>query len=136
MSRPTISRSLWSFLFLAGTIQTYGQGPVITLTPTDYNGFQVSCFGLKDGAIDATVTGGTEPYSYAWSNGATTEDLANVPAGYYVLRVSDANSNTTSLDITLDQPMPLKIAVEPFKYPSGVNISCHECFNGSIDVTV
>jgi hypothetical protein len=37
-----------------------------------------------------TVTGGTPTYQYAWSNGATSAGLVNIPAGSYVLTVSDA----------------------------------------------
>jgi len=108
----------------------------ITFTPTDYNGYHISCFGKKDGAIDATVSGGTPPYSYRWSNRAETEDLIDVPSGYYHLVVFDSDSTMAKADITLIEPMGMKVVAEPFKYPSGHNISCHDCFNGSIDVTV
>ncbi len=108
----------------------------ISFTTSDYNGYQISCFGQKDGAIDATVSGGTAPYSYTWSNGATTEDLAGIPAGYYKLLVIDANNTEITAEVTLSEPRAIKVQALPFTYPNGHNISCHDCYNGSIDVSV
>ena len=51
--------------------------------------FDVSCKDQHDGAIDLTVDYGTEPYTYAWSNNETTEDLENLDGGVYIITVSD-----------------------------------------------
>jgi hypothetical protein len=108
----------------------------VDLTASNYNGFNISCFGKKDGSIDATVSGGTPPYSYTWSNGLSTEDISDLASGYYSLKVVDAAYTMVVVDITLVEPQALTLTAEPFKYPGGTNISCYNCFNGSIDVTV
>jgi Zn-dependent metalloprotease/subtilisin-like proprotein convertase family protein len=50
-----------------------------------------SC-GVSNGAINLTVSNGNAPYTYNWSNGASTEDISNVAAGVYTVTVTDASS--------------------------------------------
>lgn len=63
----------------------------------------IACMGDSTGSIDMTVTGGTMPYAFVWSNGATTEDLVNVPVGIYCGTITDDNGCMAVLCDTLTE---------------------------------
>jgi hypothetical protein len=65
------------------------------------SGTNASCADSNDGSVDLTVSGGTEPYTFHWSNGKTTEDLSNLAIGTYSVTVTDVNGciGDTSLEI-------------------------------------
>ncbi|TAK42129.1 MAG: hypothetical protein EPO28_07630 [Saprospiraceae bacterium] len=51
----------------------------------------VTCFGLADGHIDISPSGGVPPYSFLWSNNDTTEDLEGLAPGIYTVTITDSN---------------------------------------------
>ncbi len=57
--------------------------------------------GNANGSIGINVTGGTAPYSFSWSNGATDEDLLGLSAGIYTVTVTDVNGCTESRSYTV-----------------------------------
>ena len=59
---------------------------------TFFNLNYVSCFGLSDGNIDGSTSGGTQPYSFSWNTGQNTEDLFNIPSDMYIVSVTDTNN--------------------------------------------
>ncbi len=95
----------------------------IATTPT-------SCFGGADGAIDAAISGGTTPYTFAWSNGEATEDITGLVAGQYQLQVTDADGCITNDNITITAATALEITT------TVTNSSCGGNTDGAITSTV
>ena len=96
----------------------------------------MTCFGATDGSIDITVEGGCEPYSFAWSNGETTEDLNNIGAGIYTVTATDPNGLTISLEIEITEPAELTATETISSYECGYGVTCFGATDGSIDITV
>jgi hypothetical protein len=70
-----------------------------TLTVT-----HVSCGTLSDGSIVANPTGNGSPFTYAWSNLATTQTISNLAAGTYTVTVTDICGATVVRSATVTQP--------------------------------
>ena len=104
------------------------QSPEIVLSETHTN---AGC-GVT-GSIDLTVTGGVEPFTFAWSNLAGTEDLMDLDAGTYVVTVTDANgcSLTSTVEITGGSG---DLGVE--LTPLGPVTSCHMAYNVMLEATM
>jgi hypothetical protein len=102
-------------------------------SPTFACGFNVSCNGASDGSVNSTTTGGCEPYSYSWSNNATSANIGSLTAGSYTVVVTDVNGATATATITLTEPDPLTISLSSPTYNGGWNISCNGENDGSIN---
>lgn len=66
----------------------------------------VSCNAGSNGAISASVSGGTPTYSYTWIPGnLNSSNINNLTAGNYSLTVSDANNCSTTISTVISQPL-------------------------------
>lgn len=61
-----IKYGLLSFILILCVMKTNAQIQ-LQLTASDYNGYNISCFGGRDGTIDLTITGGTPPDTIFWN---------------------------------------------------------------------
>ncbi len=92
----------------------------------NYQKQDVSCPGGNDGNISVTVSGGTLPYSYYWSNGSNSSNNINLSAGVYHLTVYDYNNCNVVQSFNINAP-PLITA-----YTSVTNASCEYSCNGKL----
>ncbi|NBO61913.1 MAG: hypothetical protein EBU82_13275, partial [Flavobacteriia bacterium] len=88
------------------------------------------CPNASTGSINLTPLGGTQPYSYLWTNGATVQDPTNLPAGNYTVTVTDANNCQQQLTTSVSAPTAFQLTAVIS------NVTCHNAANGSINLSV
>jgi gliding motility-associated-like protein len=89
-----------------------------------------TCNGDRDGRVTLVVAGGSQPYGYTWSNGATTKDIINIPSGTYSVIVTDSKLCTSPpLSIEVRQPLPLRLDTIAGETN---DVSCNGLSNGQI----
>ena len=113
--------------FTSSPIIVSDNSPAITITPTTT---PAQC-SSSNGSINVTISGGTAPYTYLWSTGATTPLISNLSSGDYRVTVTDINGcSATSGDISVAQ-VNSNLVITPQTTPSlcGNN-------NGSINLIV
>jgi gliding motility-associated-like protein len=98
---------------------------VVTQSLTD-----VTCAGDTDGNANITVSGGVATYSFAWSSGQVTEDIASLSGGAYYFTVTDANNCIYSDSLVIAEALPLETVLLV------TNVSCNGRSDGAVDLTV
>ncbi|MCC6278965.1 MAG: hypothetical protein IT262_00090 [Saprospiraceae bacterium] len=77
-----------------------------------------TCAANSDGALTANVVGGVEPYTYAWSNDATTSSIQNLAGGTYTVTVTDAVDCETVISQQLVAPTPVAVVPTSIEQPA------------------
>jgi hypothetical protein len=105
----------------------------VTLSPSDFNGKNISCNGAANGSIQATVNNANLPIkSYTWSGTGTANNstITNCgPGDHSVTVTDDKNCVALSEKVSLSEPAPLTLTLQP------TNATCAGVANGSITST-
>jgi gliding motility-associated-like protein len=109
------------------TTITLTEPPVLALNENHIN---IPCNGFTTGSIDLTINGGVIPYTYLWSNNASTQDIDTLGAGTYNVVITDANGCTIDSAITISENSPI-VALT-----SSTNLLCFGDGSGAIQMTI
>ncbi len=116
-------------LFTLGSVRINNQSPIYLGTIDRQN---PECFGDANGAIKITALGGSPPYYYEWNTGATTPTLQDLPAGEYIVTISDGdNCPYVSDPIVIEEPSVLFLEQKDVRPPR-----CPGSQNGAISFRV
>lgn len=91
----------------APDLTIYSTPAALTVCGVSINITNSSCAGIDNGSLSAIPSGGTLPYTFAWSNGASTATISNLAAGTYTITVSSAGgcySTASATVIDLSNP--------------------------------
>ncbi|MEP7171191.1 MAG: gliding motility-associated C-terminal domain-containing protein [Bacteroidota bacterium] len=69
----------------------------------------IGCASGSTGSITSNVSGGTPPFNYMWSNGATTASITGLAGGTYTLTVTDSGGCTNTAVWTIPVVPPLSV---------------------------
>ncbi|MCH2020895.1 MAG: gliding motility-associated C-terminal domain-containing protein [Saprospiraceae bacterium] len=113
-------------LLISFSFRAHAQ-PILTIDTI----IDATCNLSADGAINISVAGNPN-FTYAWSNGATTEDVSGLFAGSYVVTVTDGlNGVTVSSVLTVGAPPVLIVNTDTI-----IHVSCAGDANGAVYVSV
>jgi len=117
-------------------IQSYTVLEPLDFTIATDNEKDVSCFGIANGEISITVTGGTAPYRFSWTKDnvpfSNSEDISNLSPGSYTVSVFDTNNcGPKTRTFTITEPTLLEVNLI-----NQTNILCFGTSTGAINVGV
>ncbi|MCX6280305.1 MAG: hypothetical protein NT004_19750 [Bacteroidetes bacterium] len=78
-----------------------------------------TCINMCNGGINISVSGGTPPYSFIWSNGAMTEDISGLCANNYSVTITDSHQCTFNgnWNVGATPPLPVSISISASANP-------------------
>jgi len=94
------------------------------------NEVNISCNGINDGFITGNASGGNAPYTYQWTNGATSNTISNLTAGTYTLTLTDAYNCAYIQSYQITEPNALTTNI------SSTDQSYYQTNDGTANVNV
>ncbi len=91
---------------------------------------EITCANAMDGSVEISVSGGTQPITFAWSNGSSAAAISNLAPGNYIVTVADNNGCDTALTVSFTAPPLISIATLNID-----SVSCPGYTDGAIQVS-
>lgn len=103
-----------------------GQPSAISVSGVVQN---VTCNGTANGSVNISHNNGTAPFTYAWSDGATTMDRSDLAPGTYTVTVTDVNGCNRSKSFNITEPAALTLSFSVHE------VTCNGAADGRISTS-
>jgi hypothetical protein len=94
-----------------------------------YSGINNLCHGDSTGQLSASATGGVAPYTFIWSNGASTDTIDSIAAGTYSVTITDSNACQIDSSRTITEPSALVFSLDSLE-----NLLCYQDSSGYVEI--
>jgi hypothetical protein len=130
-----IEANFYNDIYNFGTYSGYGfesqLDNLVTAISVSHTKSDVICHGVANGSITLTISGGADPFTFLWSDGATTQNRTALPAGTYSVQITDSLGTVTNYTgIVISEPANA-ISIDSTKQ----NVLCNGAENGIINIT-
>ena len=98
--------------------------PALSVVASD-----VTCNGGSNGSVTTSVSGGTPPLNYSWSNGSNSSNISGLIAGLYTLTITDAAGCITVENVTITEP---DLVVLDISYLNTTGAACDGQANATV----
>ena len=71
----------------------------------------LDCPETTTGAVEAKPLGGTQPYTYLWSNGDKNNIISGLLSAIYKVKIKDVNGCKKDTSVLVPQPTPLELTI-------------------------
>ncbi len=88
------------------------------------------CFGINDNQALSNASGGVTPYTFAWSNGQTSNPAINLAPGLHSVTLTDNNGCTTTQSLTLSDLDSIRVNI------ISERPSCNGLADGALGVNI
>lgn len=92
-----------------------------------YLAHEITCYGDTDAWIDLTVTGNTNPVTFLWNTGSTSDNISDLPPGTYTVVIEEEGGCSETWEFIMDEPPLLEMGIADSN-----NITCFEGNDGMI----
>ncbi len=83
---------------------TVSAAPTLTLSAVN-----LTCAGQSNGLVNASAAAGVTPYTFIWSNNATSQNITGLAQGTYSTTVTDAQGCSSTASATITEPAALSL---------------------------
>ena len=91
----------------------------------------VTCNGLSDANAVATAISGSSPFTFLWSTGSLTDTVKNIPAGKYIVTITDIKGCISVDSIIITEPDVLAASIG-----TSTDVSCNGGADGTATISV